>query len=187
MLRLTTLFLTLGLLSFTFGAESPQEINDRYLRLGDVFDLEYASDPQISPTGSSVVYERNFFDIMTDRRRSNLWIVQSDGTDHRPLTTGKHRNSSPRWSPDESKIAYLSTRDGKPQIWAHSMKTGHEAKLTSLLSAPSAISWSPDGKQIAFSMFVANKRTPYVKDAAQAAGRQVGRAAQAHHAAAISP
>ncbi len=163
MLRLTTLFLTLGFLSFTFGAESPQEINDRYLRLGDVFDLEYASDPQISPTASSVVYERNFLDIMTDRRRSNLWIVQSDGTDHRPLTTGKHRNSSPRWSPDESKIAYISTRDGKPQIWAHSMKTGHEAKLTSLLSAPSAISWSPDGKQIAFSMFVANKRTPYVK------------------------
>ena len=167
MLRLTslflTVFLTVGLLSFSFGAEAPQEINDRYLLLGDVFDLEYASDPQISPKGAWVVYERNFFDIMTDRRQSNLWIVDPGGSGQRPLTSGKHRDSSPRWSPDESKIAYISTRDGEPQIWVHWLKSGQDAKLSSLLNAPSAISWSPDGQQIAFSMFVANKRTPYVK------------------------
>ena len=163
MLRLTILFLTLGLLSLAFGADASHEINDRYLRLADVFDLEYASDPRISPTGSSVAYERIFFDIMTDRRQSNVWIVNSDGTDHRPLTTGKYRDSSPRWSPDESKIAYISNRNGKSQIWVHRTKIGQDEKLTDLLSAPSAISWSPDGKQIAFSMFVGNKGTPYVE------------------------
>ena len=96
MLRLTILLLTAGLLSSSFGAEAPQEINDRYLRLGDVFDLEYASDPQISPKGSWVVYERNFFDIMTDRRRSNLWIVHSSGSGPRaPLHHRRQRRRTP--------------------------------------------------------------------------------------------
>ncbi len=56
------------------------------LTLENVFDLEYVSDTQISPDGEQVVYQRNFMDIMEDQRRSNLWIVNTDGSRHRPLT-----------------------------------------------------------------------------------------------------
>ena len=52
----------------------------------DVFQLEWAADPRISPKGKRIVYVRNFMDIMTDQRRSNLWIVNQDGDDHRALT-----------------------------------------------------------------------------------------------------
>ena len=65
----------------------------------DVFQLERAADPQISPDGSRIVYSRTSFDIMTDRSRSALWIVNSDGSDHRPLITGPNNFSSARWSP----------------------------------------------------------------------------------------
>jgi dipeptidyl aminopeptidase/acylaminoacyl peptidase len=65
------------------------------LQLADVFELEYASDPQISPDGSRVVYVRSSMDIMTDRRRSQLWIVNTDGTDHRPLTSGNADYQTP--------------------------------------------------------------------------------------------
>lgn len=77
-------------------------IDDQTFQARDVFGIEYASDPQISPDGSQVVYVRNFMDIMTDRQRSNLWIVNIDGSHHRALTTGNRNDASPRWSPQET-------------------------------------------------------------------------------------
>ena len=82
----------------------------------DEFQLQVAADPQISPDGKKVVYVRRFADPMTDRRYTNLWIINSEGTEHRPLTTGNRSDTSPRWSPDGTRIAYLSDTDGKQQI-----------------------------------------------------------------------
>lgn len=120
----------------------------------DVFNLEFATDPQISPDGKKVVYVRQFSDIMTDRRYSNLWIVNFDGTDNRALTTGNYSDTSPRWSPDGVRLAFISDRDGSPQIYVRWMDTGQTARLTKLLSPPAGIAWSPDGKHISFTALV---------------------------------
>ncbi len=120
----------------------------------DVFNLQYAADPQISPDGKRVVYVRQFSDVMTDKRASNVWIINCGGGDDRALTTGTFNDSSPRWSPDGTRIAYLSDRDGKPQIYVRWMDTGQTAKLTNLENPPSGLAWSPDGKLISFASFV---------------------------------
>jgi len=126
----------------------------------DFFHVQVASDPQISPDGKRIVYVRNSQDLATDRRASNLWIINFDGTDHRPLTTGTYSDSSPRWSPDGSRIAFVSDREGspagagKPQLYIRWMDSGQIAKLTDLDNAPSGISWSPDGKQLVFTALV---------------------------------
>ncbi len=70
------------------------EPSDR-LSAMDIFEMEFAADPQISPDGSKVVYVRQFADVMNDRRYSNLWIVNFDGTGHRPLTHGNRLDGSP--------------------------------------------------------------------------------------------
>ena len=53
----------------------------------DVFDLQYVSNPQISPDGSVIIYRRMSFDILKDRSIGNLWIINSDGTNHQKLTS----------------------------------------------------------------------------------------------------
>src|SRR5256885_8992862 len=79
---------------------TPAQDTSRKLAAMDEFQLQLATDPQISPDGKKVVYVRRFADPMTDRRYSNLWIVNADGSDHRPVTTGDRSDASPRWSPD---------------------------------------------------------------------------------------
>ncbi len=121
----------------------------------DVFELEVATDTQISPDGSRVVYARVAKDIMTDRSVSNLWIVDADGEHHRPLLSGAQSFSSPRWSPNGDRLAYVTSVDGRgSQIHVRWMDTGQTAMLSNVRGGPSSLSWSPDGTRIAFEMFV---------------------------------
>jgi acylaminoacyl-peptidase len=150
------------LLASSSAAAAEEPDDDRFHPL-DVFQLEHASDPRISPDGQRVVYVRNFMDIMKDRRRSNLWIINSDGTDHRPLTSGKHNDSSPRWSPDANTLLYVSTAGGTPQLYCRWMDTGQTVKLTDVTSAPVNAVWSPDGTRIAFAMRVPEPAKPFAE------------------------
>ncbi len=120
----------------------------------DVYDLEFVTDPQIAPDGKTIVYARSFNDVMTDSRLSNLWTIQADGSAHRPLTSGNESHHSPRWSPDGSKILYVSDGSGKPQIHMMWLDNGKSSSITNLTTAPSNISWSPDGEWLLFNMRV---------------------------------
>ncbi len=139
------------LLSFGHSGAAPNE----RLTLSDIFEFESVSDPRISPDGQQVVYVRSFADIMTDRRYSNLWICDFDGSAHRALTTGKQSDSSPRWSPDGSRLIYTSSQgDESPQIYLRWMDSGQTARLTNLQTPPAGLAFSPDGTQISFTTLV---------------------------------
>src|ERR1043166_2757477 len=129
----------------------------------DLFDLEIATEPQISPDGAKVVFVRNFNDIMKDRKRSNLWIVDHDGSDLRPLTAGNENDNSPRWSPDGQRLLYASTSDGAAQIYVRWMDSGQIAKVTRCPKSRSGMEWSPDGRWIAFAMPVPDDTRPFVE------------------------
>ena len=128
------------------GTAAAQETDAPHFQPMDVFELEFAADPQISPDGSQVVYVRTSMDILRDRQRAELWLVNADGSGHRRIGAGR----SPRWSPDGSRVAWV----GDGQIQLRWMDTGETATLTQLLESPGGIRWSPDGSRIAFTMLV---------------------------------
>jgi acylaminoacyl-peptidase len=136
------------------------------LKLMDVFELEYAADPRIAPDGNRVAYLRTGMNIMTDRRQSKLWIVNVDGSAHRPLVAPDDGSiSHPRWSPDGSRIAYVTkaAEHGPAQIYCLWAETGQTVRLTQLPDGPGHLTWSPDGQSISFTMLVEQKAEPFVK------------------------
>lgn len=126
----------------------------------DIFNLEYATSPRITPDGSAVVYERRSMDIMTDSTRSNIWRVGLDGTGHRPVLSGKASYRMPRFSPDGTRMAYVSSIEGKTQIYVRWQDTLETARVTDLQYGPGSLTWSPDGSMIAFTMFVPSDAKP---------------------------
>ena len=148
----------LVLVSFASGTAFADGHGPKPLSNLDIFDLEIATDPQISPDGRRVAYVRRSMDIMTDTARGNIWVVNSDGSRHRPLLSGAGNYSSPRWSPSGDRLAYVTAVEGRgAEIHLRYMDTGETAMLTNLPRSPSSITWSPDGSHIAFSMFVEGK------------------------------
>src|SRR5262245_18300543 len=109
-LTLCCILIALSTPRLAFAADTP-------LKPMDGFALEYATDPQISPDGTKIAFVRNSFDVMKDRIRSRLWVVNVDGSDLRPLTNGAGNESYPRWSPDGKRLAYVSDASGSAQLY----------------------------------------------------------------------
>ena len=127
------------------------------LHYDDIFNLEEVNEPQFSPNGQQIVYARVFVDINTDRKYSNLWMVDVDGQHHRPLTTGNFHDNRPLWSPDGKKILFSADRgkgDHATQLFVLNVKTRQRTQITTVLSTPRAHRWSPDGRQISYVAFV---------------------------------
>nr|WP_297788345.1 S9 family peptidase [uncultured Allomuricauda sp.] len=134
------------------------------LELLDIFNMEYVSDPQISPDGSRIIYVRNFKDVMTDRNLSNLWIINFDGSNNRPLTTGNHNDFAPRWSHDGTKIVFKSNMaDDKMKLYLMWLDTKETMALTNTPQSPGSVSWSYDDKYVAFNMFVPEANKSIIK------------------------
>ena len=126
----------------------------RYLTGSDLFNIEWASDPQISPDGRTIAYVRQSNDIMTDKARPTIWLVDVATGQQRPLLAGSGAYFSPRWSPDGTRLAYVAAEGGSPQLHVRWVGTGESARITGLPNSPSGLAWSPDGRRIAYSMLV---------------------------------
>ncbi len=152
------LFFFIVLFQIVFSTSA--QIKTEFVAL-DVFQLEYAGDPQISPDGNTIIYRRIGFDIIKDRSKGSVWIISSEGKDHHKLTNREANESQAKWSPSGDRIAFVSSSENGSEIYVHWINDKVTAKLTQLENSPSSLTWSPDGKQLAFSMKV-NEKPPVI-------------------------
>lgn len=129
----------------------------------DIFSLEYVSNPKISPDGKKVLYVRNFKDIMTDKNHSNIWIIDFDGKNNTPLTTGNKNDFDPTWSNSGDKFTYKSNSDDTVQLYLYVLGQKSNQKLTNLQNSVSSVDWSEDDKYLVFTSFVEKPSVSLIK------------------------
>ena len=119
----------------------------------DVYELAWVADPRVSPDGRLTAYAVVTVDRDTNAYRSAIFVVPVDGSaPPRNLTAGEKVDVSARWSPDGTRIAFVSNRGGKArQLYVISVTGGEALRLTDLPEDVREPAWSPDGMRIAFS------------------------------------
>jgi dipeptidyl aminopeptidase/acylaminoacyl peptidase len=123
------------------------------LTIQDYATMPLITAPVISPDGKRIAYVVSRADLERSVYDSDLWLIGIDGANDTQLTRSMSTNNHPRWSPDGSRIAFLSDREGgRNAIWIINTNGGEPERLTAEKVGISDFEWSPDGKTIAFVM-----------------------------------
>lgn len=123
----------------------------RRLVAEDLYKLVFVSDPQMAPCGKSIAFVKYNIDEKTKEYRSNIYLALTSGSEKpRQFTSGSKSDTSPRFSPDGTKMAFLSDRGGDKQIYVLSMDGGEAQQVTRMRWGAGTPVWSPDGTKIAF-------------------------------------
>ncbi|HZS09576.1 MAG TPA: S9 family peptidase [Blastocatellia bacterium] len=142
-----TLVLLLAASAFGAGVEKRMTIEDSLA-------VRNVAGPQFSPDGKWVAYTISEWEKKENCRISHVWLASVDGGRSIRLTSGARGETSPQWSPDSTRIAFLTDRSssgaGGNQIWTIYVAGGEAEKLTAEENGVTSFRWSPDGKSIAF-------------------------------------
>src|SRR5947208_6051777 len=116
----------------------------------DLFHIQWVSDARLAPDGRTLAFTVTRLDKEADDYRSAIWIVPADGSaPPRRFTSGGGKDSAPRWSPDGTRLAFLSDRDGgKAQVYVIDAAGGEARKLSAISEGAGAPAWSPDGMRL---------------------------------------
>ena len=118
----------------------------------DLTRVRFVSDPQISPDGTTVAFVVTTLSEERDEYLSAIWLVDVAGGEPRRFTAGPRRDTTPRWSPDGARLAFVSEREAKKkgQLYVMPARGGEPTRLTDLRHGVSTPQWSPDGARLAF-------------------------------------
>ncbi len=136
----------------------------RPMKLEDLFALRAVGRVALAPDGRHVAFELKRFDLADNRNYTQIMLVDAQTGVQRPLTDGKRNDSLPKWSPDGSRIAFLSDRDKGTTLWVLPMDGGEPQRITAPEGFVKDFDWSPSGRRIAYAYQEMSRREKLERD-----------------------
>jgi dipeptidyl aminopeptidase/acylaminoacyl peptidase len=118
----------------------------RRFTVEDLLKVRRVGDPQVSPNGKRVAFTIGDVNYDLNKVITQIYVMQIDGGGLKQLTNGAASSTTPRWSPEGKRIAFVT--DG--QVWTMEDDGDNKEKVTKISTSAAAPVWSPDGKWIAF-------------------------------------
>ncbi len=149
--KLHVLLRLLGIaLAIALAAGAAMAQAKRPITIEDLWAVKRPGNPSLSPDGRWAAVEVTSYDMKENKSSSNIWLLATDGSAQRRLTTHTGRDSAPAWSPDGKWIAFLSKREGdeQTQVYLISPTGGEARRLTKLPAGASGIKWFQDSKRL---------------------------------------
>jgi len=136
------------------GAQISQlggEVQPKYTRLQA---HRIADDVYEKLTGVRGIFSTRIAYVKEDRAGRSYSLVVSDADGENEVVAARGRESifSPAWSPDGTKVAYVSLEDRKPVVYLQDLMTGRRNVISNVKGNNSAPSWSPDGSLLAVAL-----------------------------------
>lgn len=141
---------TLTALSMLLLASAAFAQQKRVMTFEDILAIKGVADAQVSPDGKWIAYTVSSADMKDNALDSDIWLVAISGGSPVRLTTSRKSDNQPRWSPDGKRLAFVSAREERPQIFLISPFGGEAERITESKTGVQSFQWSPDGRQIAF-------------------------------------
>jgi dipeptidyl aminopeptidase/acylaminoacyl peptidase len=145
-------FIAIGAVAWlSFAAQPTPAQSGRSMTIDDLLGAIRVTDPQLSADGSRVVFVRTTTDLKSGERNADIWAVPSDSSSApKELIGGSKADNTPRLSSDGRTLAFISSRDGAPQVYAADVKGGNVRRITNLsMGVQPPLVFSPDGSRVA--------------------------------------
>ncbi|MFE8596549.1 prolyl oligopeptidase family serine peptidase [Archangium violaceum] len=136
-------------LALTAAPAKPQPFT-----IQDQVSMRRISNPSASPDGKRIAFVLRSTDLEANKGRTDLWLVNADGTGLRQLTSSPESEAQPVWSPDGQGLYFLTSRGGSRQVFRLPLDGGEAQAVTKLPLDVGAFALSGDGKTLAVAMEV---------------------------------
>jgi dipeptidyl aminopeptidase/acylaminoacyl peptidase len=120
----------------------------------DLLAMERISGVDASPDGQRIAFTLRKTDLDANKGRNDIWLVNTDGSGLRRLTSHAAGSSTPRWAPDGASIYFLSGRSDASQVWRIPVDGGEAEQVTDLPLDVGDFKIAPDGRHLAVAVEV---------------------------------